>query len=44
MKEKMEIHQEEIDKLYERLKKEAESAGYYLNPDMPFTKELIKGL
>ncbi len=44
MKEKMEINQEEIDKLYERLKKEAESGGYYLNPDMPFTKALIKGL
>lgn len=44
MKEKMEIHQEEIDKLYARLAKEAEAGGYYLNPDTSFTKELVKGL
>ena len=39
-----EISQQAIDKLYERLKKEAEAAGYYLNPDIEFTKALIKGL
>lgn len=33
-----------VDGLYERLKREAESAGYNLNPDEKFTKELIKGL
>lgn len=33
-----------IDTLYERLKREAESGGYHLNPDVPFTKELVKGL
>ncbi|MGB9700267.1 MAG: ferredoxin-thioredoxin reductase catalytic domain-containing protein [Thermodesulfobacteriota bacterium] len=44
MNKEIEIPQEEIDKLYERLRKEAESGGYYLNPDISFTKELIKGL
>lgn len=44
MKEKIEITPEEVDKLYERLSKQAESAGYHLNPDILFTKELIKGL
>lgn len=44
MKEEIKILQEEIDKLYARLAKEAESGGYYLNPDISFTKELVKGL
>ncbi len=39
-----EINQQAIDKLYERLKKEGEAAGYHLNPDVEFTKTLIKGL
>lgn len=34
----------EIDKLYERLKAEAEAGGYHLNPEVAFTKELVKGL
>ena len=36
--------QEEIDKVYTRLKKEAEDYGYHLNPDVDFTKELVKGI
>lgn len=44
MKEEIEIPQEEIDKLYARLAQEAEFSGYYLNSDISFTKELIKGL
>lgn len=36
--------QGKIDKLYERLNKEAESAGYHLNPDIEFTKGLVKSL
>ena len=36
--------QEHIDKLYLRLKSEAEAGGYHLHPDLNFTKELIKGL
>jgi ferredoxin-thioredoxin reductase catalytic chain len=34
----------EIDKLYLRLKKEAEASAYFLNPDVEFTKSLVKGL
>ncbi|OGS23219.1 MAG: ferredoxin:glutaredoxin reductase [Elusimicrobia bacterium RIFOXYA2_FULL_39_19] len=35
---------EEIEKLYQKLKKDAQASGYYLNPDETFTKELIEGL
>jgi ferredoxin-thioredoxin reductase catalytic subunit len=38
------ISNKEIDSLYIRLKEDAESGGYNLNPDEEFTKELIKGL
>ena len=38
------VTQEEIDRLYDRLKKEAEAGGYHLNPDVPFTSDLVKGL
>lgn len=34
----------EIDETYARLKKDAEENGYYLNPDVPFTKDLVKGI
>ena len=34
----------DMDKLYERLSGEAIAGGYYLNPDVEFTKELLKGL
>jgi ferredoxin-thioredoxin reductase catalytic subunit len=43
IKEKV-INKKEINKLYDKLKKQAESSGYNLNPDIDFTKELIKGL
>ena len=38
------ITQEEIDRLYEKLKKEAEDFGYYLNPDGEFAKDLVRSL
>ncbi len=38
------ISPEDIDRFYNRLKKDAESGGYHLNPDEDFTKELVKGL
>jgi ferredoxin-thioredoxin reductase catalytic chain len=41
---KPEVAIAEIDGLYERLFREAESAGYHLNPDVEFAKGLIKGL
>ena len=44
MSEQFSVTQEEINHLYEQLKKEAESGGYHLNPDVEFTKELVKGL
>ena len=39
-----EIPAVEIDRLYERLKREAEAGGYHLNPDVEFTKQLVAGL
>ena len=38
------IKKDDIDKLYNKLKKEAVSSGYHLNPDIDLTKELIKGI
>lgn len=38
------IDVEETSKLYEALKKDAESAGYHLNPDAGFAKQVAKGL
>ncbi len=35
---------EEVERLYERLKKDAEEGGYHLNPDEEFTKQLVKSL
>ena len=40
----IEVQQKNIDQVYERLNKEAEDGGYHLNPDLDFTKDLIKGL
>jgi ferredoxin-thioredoxin reductase catalytic chain len=39
-----EIPQAELDALYERLKREAESSGYHLNPDVEFTKNIVRGI
>ena len=35
---------EDIEKLYNKLKAEAESTGYRLNPDPAFAKALVEGL
>lgn len=35
---------EEVDRLFLKLKREAEAAGYNLNPDEEFTKALVRGL
>jgi len=35
---------QEIEQLYQKLKKDAESGGYHLNPDEKFIKELVEGL
>jgi len=39
-----EIDKQDIERTYEQLKKDAEAGGYHLNPDIGFTKELVKGL
>jgi ferredoxin-thioredoxin reductase catalytic subunit/rubredoxin len=44
MSESKKPSQEEIDSLYLKLKKDAESGGYNLNPDVEFTKALVDGL
>ena len=36
--------QSEVEDSYLRLKKDVEARGYYLNPDVPFTKDLVRGL
>jgi ferredoxin-thioredoxin reductase catalytic chain len=39
-----EISEEAVESEYQRLKNEAESGGYHLNPDASFTKDLVRGL
>jgi ferredoxin-thioredoxin reductase catalytic chain len=39
-----EVSPEEVQRLFERLDKEAESAGYHLNPNKEFTLGLIRGM
>jgi ferredoxin-thioredoxin reductase catalytic chain len=39
-----EIPSAEIDRLYERLDREAEAGGYHLNPDAALTRYLLAGL
>ena len=39
-----EIDKKNIERLYIRLDREAKQAGYNLNPDVEFTKALVKGL
>lgn len=38
------ISEEKVDTVYKRLKQEAERSGYHLNPDVEFTKDLVRGL
>lgn len=38
------VNEKKVEELYQRLYREAESSGYHLNPDVEFTKDLIKGL
>ena len=44
MTQRREITPQEVDKLYEILKKEAEDGGYRFNPDVAFTKSLVYAL
>jgi len=38
------VDEKEVDRTYLILKKEAESGGYFLNPDVDFTRNLVRGL
>jgi ferredoxin-thioredoxin reductase catalytic subunit/rubredoxin len=38
------MEKEKIDKLFERIQKDAQLSGYNLNPDTSFTKSLMEGL
>ena len=40
----IEVSDQEVEKTYQRLDKFAESKGYHLNPDIEFTKDLIRSL
>jgi len=40
----IEVKAEEIQKLYDRLDREAEESGYHLNPDIDHTKDLVRGI
>ena len=44
MTEEIAVTADELNRLYDRLNGEAKSAGYHLNPDVEFTKDLVKGL
>ena len=38
------ISNDEVESLYKQLNSNAESSGYHLNPDIEFTKDLVKSL
>jgi len=38
------VRPEDVARLYDKLRKEAESGGYHLNPDEKMARELVKGL
>jgi ferredoxin-thioredoxin reductase catalytic subunit/rubredoxin len=42
--EKIEVSDKAVDALYERLNREAEEGGYHLNPEVEFTKALVRSL
>ncbi|MCJ7577712.1 MAG: ferredoxin:glutaredoxin reductase [candidate division Zixibacteria bacterium] len=44
MSDRVEVTGKEVDKLYERLNREAEASGYHLNTDVEHTKDLVEGL
>ena len=41
---KMNVTDQDIQKLYERLNGEAETSGYHVNPDTELTRKLVRGL
>ncbi|MGC9517581.1 MAG: ferredoxin-thioredoxin reductase catalytic domain-containing protein [Methanomicrobiales archaeon] len=41
---KEEVSDEEVDQYYHKIKENAEKFGYHLNPDLKFTKDLIRSI
>ena len=44
MTDKISVSADEVNRFYDRLKREAEAGGYHLNPDVEFAMELARGL
>ncbi len=44
MKPDNEITDGDVDRLYRKLRKEAEASGYFLGPDEEFTRDLVRSL
>jgi ferredoxin-thioredoxin reductase catalytic chain len=44
MAEQPDVNEKEIESLYLKLDTEAKAAGYHLNPDLEFTRSLVRGL
>jgi ferredoxin-thioredoxin reductase catalytic chain len=40
----IQISPEELEHAYAEMKADAESGGYHLNPDVDFTKDLVRGI
>lgn len=38
------VNELDVEKLFDRLNREARSSGYFLNPDTAFVKDLLRGL
>lgn len=38
------VSEEQVDIVYRRLKDQVEKSGYHLNPEVEFTKDLVRGL
>lgn len=44
MSENDDINDQELEEFYEKVKKDVEAHGYHLNPDVEFTKYLLKNI
>jgi len=44
MTDKISVSADDVNRFYDRLKREAEVGGYHLNPDVEFAMELARGL
>ena len=44
MSDQIQVTSQEIEAYYQNLNQDARASGYHLNPDVEFTKDLVKGL